>query len=75
MAEIDRTGKKPGRGAYLCSAPGCWGRRLSKNRLEHVLRGGISNDNWADIVRLGAGLTPNAEERSSEVGDLNDEKC
>jgi predicted RNA-binding protein YlxR (DUF448 family) len=70
MAEIDRTGKKPGRGAYLCSASTCWGKRLSKNRLEHVLRGRIGNENWAHIVRFGADLGASPGERSSEVGVL-----
>jgi predicted RNA-binding protein YlxR (DUF448 family) len=70
IAEVDRSGRKPGRGAYLCSASSCWGKRLSKNRLEHVLRGRIGNENWADIVRSGAELTANVEERSLEVGDL-----
>jgi len=69
VAEVDRSGRKPGRGAYLCSAPSCWGKRLTRNRLEHVLRGRIANENWADIVRFGAELTHSAEEPSSGIGD------
>lgn len=40
--EIDRTGKRAGRGAYVCPDPQCWGVALSKNRLEHCLRTRIS---------------------------------
>jgi predicted RNA-binding protein YlxR (DUF448 family) len=70
MVEVDQSGKKPGRGAYLCSTRDCWGKRLSKNRLEHVLRGRMSAENWAYIVRFGAELGAGAEEQSSEVGEF-----
>ena len=39
--EIDLTGKKPGRGAYLCSRSSCWAAVLKGNRIEHALRGNI----------------------------------
>jgi len=38
VAEIDVFGKKPGRGAYLCSNKVCWELALKKNRLEYALR-------------------------------------
>jgi predicted RNA-binding protein YlxR (DUF448 family) len=38
VAEIDVFGKKPGRGAYLCSDKVCWELALKKNRLEYALR-------------------------------------
>ena len=34
----DPTGKKPGRGAYLCHNPDCWESAVRKSRLEHALR-------------------------------------
>ena len=37
-AEIDIFGKKPGRGAYLCSDKVCWDLALKKNRLEYALK-------------------------------------
>lgn len=40
--EIDSTGKKSGRGAYLCSTLTCWEQALSKKRLDYSLRGRIS---------------------------------
>jgi len=43
--EIDISGKKPGRGAYLCSRKACWELVLKKNRLEYALRTKLSADN------------------------------
>lgn len=70
MAEVDGSGKKPGRGAYLCSTRYCWGKRLNRNRLEHALHGRISIENWSEIARFGAELDADAEEQSPEVGEL-----
>ena len=36
--EPDPTGKRPGRGAYLCHSPDCWESAVRKSRLEHALR-------------------------------------
>lgn len=36
--EVDLTGKKSGRGAYLCRDRSCWETALEKNRLEHALQ-------------------------------------
>jgi hypothetical protein len=36
--EPDPSGKKPGRGAYLCHDPECWRRALKGDRLEGALR-------------------------------------
>ncbi len=33
--ELDPTGKKSGRGAYLCARRSCWEPTLRKGRLEH----------------------------------------
>jgi len=43
--EVDISGKKPGRGAYLCPNKGCWESALKKNRLEYALRTKLSDDN------------------------------
>ena len=45
VAEVDISGKKPGRGAYLCPNKVCWELALKKNRLEYALRTKLSNDN------------------------------
>jgi len=36
--EVDISGKKSGRGAYLCHQRSCWESALAKGRLEHALR-------------------------------------
>lgn len=36
--EVDISGKKPGRGAYLCHQRTCWESALDKGKLEHALR-------------------------------------
>lgn len=36
--EIDRTGKKNGRGAYLCTRLSCWERAATGDQLERALR-------------------------------------
>src|SRR5215469_671186 len=35
--ELDPTGKRSGRGAYLCARRSCWELALKKGRLEHEL--------------------------------------
>ena len=45
VIEVDISGKKPGRGAYLCPNIICWESALEKNRLEYALRTKLSNDN------------------------------
>lgn len=51
--EVDPSGKKVGRGAYLCRARQCWETGLKGDRLEHTLRTRISQDNRQDLVRFG----------------------
>ena len=34
---VDRTGKRPGRGAYLCQSSLCWQRGVEKTNLERSL--------------------------------------
>jgi hypothetical protein len=36
--EIDPTGKRNGRGAYLCHQPACWRAALKRSALERALR-------------------------------------
>ena len=41
---VDVTGKKNGRGAYLCNQLECWERAASQSVLAKALRAEISND-------------------------------
>jgi len=54
--EIDTSGKKAGRGAYLCRAQDCWDIGLKGNRLEHVLRTTITPDNREQLIKYGETL-------------------
>ncbi|MEJ5252896.1 MAG: YlxR family protein [Chthonomonadetes bacterium] len=42
MVELDPTGKKPGRGAYLCRSLACVQKALKEKRLERSLRVSLS---------------------------------
>jgi uncharacterized protein len=50
VAEVDISGKKPGRGAYLCPKKVCWELVLKKNRLEYALRTKLSDDNRQILI-------------------------
>ena len=39
---VDETGKRSGRGVYMCPTLSCWDMGLRGNKLEHALRGQIS---------------------------------
>ncbi|GAG00826.1 unnamed protein product [marine sediment metagenome] len=52
--EPDPTGKRPGRGAYLCHNPECWERAIKKGRLESALRTNLSADDREALLRYGA---------------------
>ena len=46
---IDATGKKSGRGAYLCARLTCWKNALKAKRLEHEFETTISDEDRADL--------------------------
>jgi len=50
VAEVDISGKKPGRGTYLCPKKVCWESVLKKNRLEYALRTKLSDDNRQILI-------------------------
>jgi predicted RNA-binding protein YlxR (DUF448 family) len=41
---VDATGKKSGRGAYLCARLSCWENAIKKNRLEQEFELSISDE-------------------------------
>ena len=45
IVEVDTSGTKPGRGAYLCTKRACWEAALKKNRVDYSLRTRLSDDN------------------------------
>lgn len=56
--QIDDTGKKPGRGAYLHSDPACWSQALTKKRLEHSLKVSLSAADIAALETVAGALQP-----------------
>jgi len=54
--EIDETGKRSGRGAYLCRNPQCWQDALTKGRLEHALKTSMGEKDKAALGRFSQSL-------------------
>lgn len=54
--EVDSSGRRVGRGAYLCPAGECWVAGLKEGRLEHALRAAISPDNREQLMKYGQEL-------------------
>jgi predicted RNA-binding protein YlxR (DUF448 family) len=54
--EIDNSGKKKGRGAYLCPVRECWEKALKGNQLERALRGSLTRDNREQLIKCGQDL-------------------
>ena len=48
--EVDMTGKRAGRGAYLCQARSCWEASVRKGRLEHALRAKFGAEDRARLL-------------------------
>ena len=46
---VDSTGKKPGRGAYICNDPECIGKAKQKHSLDRSLKAKVSNEVWQRI--------------------------
>jgi uncharacterized protein len=51
IAQIDVSGKQPGRGAYLCASRACWEQMLKKDRLEYALRTKLTADNRQALLQ------------------------
>jgi predicted RNA-binding protein YlxR (DUF448 family) len=62
--EIDSSGKKAGRGAYLCYKFSCWEKSLKKSYLDRALRTNPSLDNREQLAELGKTLCSNHESKA-----------
>ena len=58
MVEVDITGKRNGRGAYLCARAECWAAALGKDRLARALRATISPAERETLRRYGEQFQP-----------------
>ena len=67
--EIDPTGKKAGRGSYLCRSKACWELALKKKGLEHALQTTFSPEDRSRLLEFSAGLTnePSPADRADEA--------
>jgi uncharacterized protein len=54
--EVDTTGKKSSRGAYLCPVWTCWENALNAGRLEFALRTSLKPDNKEKLVNYAKGF-------------------
>lgn len=70
VVEVDSSGRKPGRGAYLCQSPECWQKGVNKGKLEHALRGKIDAENRARLVKFGAAIR-GGKGASGRMGEVN----
>jgi len=59
--EVDETGKRSGRGAYLCRRQECWEIALKKDHLEHALKTSLTDEERATFEEFAQGL-PETEE-------------
>jgi predicted RNA-binding protein YlxR (DUF448 family) len=56
QVEIDITGKKEGRGAYICRDRACWEKVLKSRQLEHALKAKINQQSLERLVEDGKKL-------------------
>jgi len=52
-AEADLSGRRPGRGAYLCRQDGCWREAARRRSLDRALHLKLDSNDWS---RLRAGI-------------------
>jgi len=58
--EVDPTGKKSGRGAYLCRQVACWEEALKRSRLSKALRTTLTEESRAVLQAFAATLPAEA---------------
>ena len=54
---LDRTGKAPGRGAYLCADGSCWSSALKKKAIERALATPLTAELRAELERGSTALS------------------
>ncbi len=47
---VDETGKRPGRGAYLCRNHSCWEKEMGGSRLAHALKTTLSEADYETLL-------------------------
>jgi predicted RNA-binding protein YlxR (DUF448 family) len=65
---LDPTGKKSGRGAYLCARRACWEPALRKGKLEHEFELTLSPEDRAELEAYIETLPPEAAAAPAQRG-------
>jgi predicted RNA-binding protein YlxR (DUF448 family) len=63
---LDETGKRNGRGAYICRQRSCWDEALAKRHLERALKTVPSAETRAELQEYAAGLPQSLRTESEE---------
>jgi predicted RNA-binding protein YlxR (DUF448 family) len=66
--EVDPTGKRPGRGAYLCQRKSCWERALKRRSLDHALKTELDDATRAALLAYAQSL-PEDEDENPTVSE------
>jgi len=54
MISLDASGRRPGRGAYLCRDAACWDLAARKRALEHAFKAPVPDALLASLATLAA---------------------
>ena len=65
--EVDTTGKKSGRGAYLCPTRTCWESALATGKLENALRTRVKSENKEKLVKYSQGFNNTNQDLEKEA--------
>lgn len=65
--ELDPTGKRNGRGAYLCGSPACWEKALATGQLARALKTEIQPHTAAALRHFADSLVERAAAGTQEV--------
>ena len=63
VVEVDPTGKRNGRGAYLCPGRACWEQALRRGTLERALKTALRPADRERLVQYSATLPETAPDR------------
>ena len=66
--EVDLTGKKNGRGAYLHADPACWDTALKRKALQHALKTEIAETDRLALTAFRDGLPPALASQDGTTG-------
>jgi predicted RNA-binding protein YlxR (DUF448 family) len=64
--EVDESGKKSGRGAYVCRSRACWDRALKSKVLEYALKTPISVEQRATLQAYADGLDEESKPQATD---------